>query len=351
MQAFKKSVENRLDANRVRIRQVAEPVLERIRKLNAYGGDAANQRIKAQTAEVEYENAKLMREVAQIAVKEYEQGNYVSDLATAKGRVRIAEAEVQRAAESVSNLLPLFMQNKKAATWSVAEKIAVANFETTFHLAELQKKKAEFELEQAKAQLEVLNIYEKPKRLMELKVQVEKALSEEFAKRQMAQLQRDKLSTMKKQAEGPQIPAKLTAIMAPLADAVRLDGEIRRKLATLEPKGSEGQAGLRKEVEDLASSLEANVNTAVRLFDDLRFSELSSEINFISNRAASGVAAPSLERRLSLFRKIPPEDRPKLKTGTQEEQTRILKKAGFTDAEIQEMQSTREKIQRAERHD
>ena len=63
MQAFKKSVDDRLDADRVKIRQVAEPVLERIRKLNAYGGDAANQRIKTQTAEVEYENAKLMREV------------------------------------------------------------------------------------------------------------------------------------------------------------------------------------------------------------------------------------------------------------------------------------------------
>ena len=262
--------------------------------------------------------------------------------------MRIAEAEVQRAAESVSNLLPLFMQNKKAATWSVAEKIAVANFETTFHLAELQKKKAEFELEQAKVRLEVLNIYGKPKRLMELKVQVEKMLSEESAKRQMAQLQRDKLSAMKKLAEGPLIPAKLKPIMTPLADAVRLDGEIRGKLASLEPKGNEGQAGLRKEVEDLASSLEANVNTAVRLFDDLRFSELSSEINFISNRAASGGAAPSIERRLSLFRKIPPEDRAKVKTGTQEEQTRILKKAGFTDAEIQEMRSTRERIQRAE---
>ena len=174
----RKSVEDRLDADRVRIRQVAEPVLEPIRKLNAYEGDAANQRIKTQTAEVEYENAKLMRKLRRSPSRNTKQGNYVSDLATAKGRVRIAEAEVQPAAESVSNLLPLFMQNKKAATWSVAEKIAVANFEDDFPPGGyFRKRRPNSSSSRRKLNSKCRTSMRKPKRLMELKVQVEKALS------------------------------------------------------------------------------------------------------------------------------------------------------------------------------
>ncbi len=45
-----------------------------------------NQKIATQGAEASFQNAKLTREVAEIAVKEYEEGIFLQDKATCRGR-------------------------------------------------------------------------------------------------------------------------------------------------------------------------------------------------------------------------------------------------------------------------
>ena len=45
------------------------------------------------------------------------------------------------------------------------------------------------------------------------------------------------------------------------------------------------------------------------------------------------------------FQKIPPEDRARMKTASPEERHEILKKAGFTDDEIEQMRQLRERMQ------
>ena len=51
----------------------------------------ANQKIAAQAAEAAYNNARLTREVAEIAVVEYEQGIYPQDMQTIQGEIKRAE--------------------------------------------------------------------------------------------------------------------------------------------------------------------------------------------------------------------------------------------------------------------
>ena len=50
----------------------------------------ANQKIATQGAEASYQNAKLTREVAEIAVKEYVEGIYIQDKATILGEIKLA---------------------------------------------------------------------------------------------------------------------------------------------------------------------------------------------------------------------------------------------------------------------
>lgn len=62
----------------------------------------------------------------------------------------------------------------------------------------------------------------------------------------------------------------------------------------------------------------------------MRFSELSSEINFASNRVASSAESPLLGGRLSLYKKVSPEDRAKLKTGNRAGPSEAQGTAGFS---------------------
>jgi hypothetical protein len=351
--AFKKTMESRLDEERARIRKIAEPVLERFRKMRGpdLETNIENQTIKTQGAEAAYQNAKLTREVSEIAVKEYEEGIYLVDQARAEGEARLAESDIKRSMDNIVESSALLERIKKISSGSMQDTLAVVQFESIVKVAQLSKRKAELELEQARSKLNLLREYEKPRRLRELKAEAEKVFADQLAKQMTAQLEKDRLARMKKEAEGIKPPAKYQPILALLADAASLDGEIRGKLAKLEPKDDAPQAGSRKEIEELGRSLEAKVNEAGHLFEDLKFSELATDIIFASTRPASGAALFSPENSRSIFQmfqKVSPEDRVKLKTATEEERTRILKKAGFTDAEIQEMQYTRERIQRGE---
>src|SRR3954447_13910671 len=60
-----------------------------------------NQKIATQGAEASYQNAKLTREVAEIAVTEYVEGIYKQDKATILGEIKLAESELTRASDRV----------------------------------------------------------------------------------------------------------------------------------------------------------------------------------------------------------------------------------------------------------
>ncbi len=351
--AFKKSVENQLDEERARIRRIAEPMLERFRKMRGpdLETDIVTQGINIQTADAAYQNAQLTREVNEIAVKEYEEGIYLQNLATAEGEVRLAESDIKRSMEEVVDSAALLEKIKKISSGSINDTWIVVQFEARVKVAQLSRRKAELDLEMAKSKLNVPREYEKPKRLKELKSEVEKARSDELAKGQTVQLEKIKLAIMKKQAEGIKPPAKYQPILSLLAEAVKLDQEIRARVVALEPKEGSSQAGSRKEIEELGRFLESKVNEAGRLFEDLKFSELASDITFAATRPASGTSLLSPANRSNImmkFSKISPEDRARLKNATDEEQAQIYKKAGYTDAEIQEMRYRRERIQRGE---
>src|SRR5262249_6185769 len=108
-----------------------------------------NQKIATQGAEASYQNAKLTREVAEIAVTEYVDGIYKQDKATIQGEIKLAESDLARAADRVDWATRM---NKKGYV-SDAQKISEV----------LNLQKAKFTLEQNQSKLDVLETYTKQK--------------------------------------------------------------------------------------------------------------------------------------------------------------------------------------------
>ena len=127
------------------------------------------QRQRERAAEAAYLNAKLTREVAEIAVVEYVEGIFKQEMETAKGEIALAQSNLKLAEDryvSHGKLIP--------------EAIAV--------------QKAKFELEQAQTKQAVLEKYTRGKTVAKLKSEVQKARSDERAKEAIHDRERAALS-------------------------------------------------------------------------------------------------------------------------------------------------------------
>src|SRR5208337_3901199 len=144
-----------------------------------------NQKIATQGAEASFQNAKLTREVAQIAVKEYEEGIFLQDKATCEGEIKLAESDLARSSDRVDWAVRMYEKGYVSKAAKVSE--------------ELNFQKAKFALEQAQSKLHVLLDYTKGKTIKELRSEVEKARSDELAKEQTFQLEKTKEAKLVKQ--------------------------------------------------------------------------------------------------------------------------------------------------------
>lgn len=126
------------------------------------------QQIVTRRAEANYRQARLTREVAEIAIVEYEEGIFMQDLATINGEIALARSDRQRAEDRLDWAQRMFLKAY------VSKATLVSN--------EMNLKKARFALEQAEAKKKVLIEYTKQKTIKELKSEVEKARSDELAK-------------------------------------------------------------------------------------------------------------------------------------------------------------------------
>jgi RNA polymerase sigma factor (sigma-70 family) len=136
------------------------------------------QQLATRKAKALYEIAKLTRELAEIALVEYEEVIYPGDFATVEAEVKVAESDLSR--------------SKDRLDWAkrMLEKKLISPAQKTSE--ELNNKKAVFALEQAQSKKLVLVEYTKGKTFKELRSEVEKALSDELAKMAMLELETSK---------------------------------------------------------------------------------------------------------------------------------------------------------------
>jgi hypothetical protein len=148
-----------------------------------------NQQINELSAQSNCENAKLTREVAEVAVTEYVEGLDVDELVEYEMDIKNAEVELSLAEDQLDELKAQKADRKKVVT------------------AELALKKFRFRLERAHSRRKTLVNFSRPKRIKELQSDVEKARSNELAKKASWELEAAKTKKLKRQIEACTIKA------------------------------------------------------------------------------------------------------------------------------------------------
>jgi len=150
-----------------------------------------NQEITTMSARAILENARVTREVAEIAVIEYQEGIYVINLAEIEGDIKIAEAELALAQEELNS-----------AKASKFDKLAIMRLDLAVH-------RAQFGLEKGQSRKKLLVDYTKGRTIKQLKSTVEKAHSDELAKKAIWELETSKERKLERQVASCTIVAPI----------------------------------------------------------------------------------------------------------------------------------------------
>jgi len=164
-----------------------------------------NQKITSESAKANFQNAKLTREIAEIAATEYVEGLFVNEKVERELDIKIAEIDLSMAEDQLDELKAQKADRKKRVT------------------AELVLKKARFALERAESRLKTLLAYTKAKRIKELQSEVEKTRSNELAKQATWELQISKEKKLERMIANCEIraPRDGTLVYANPADGRR----------------------------------------------------------------------------------------------------------------------------------
>jgi HlyD family secretion protein len=144
----------------------------------ALNDQLTNQRITTESAKAVYQNAKLAREDAEIAVVEYEEGLYKMRLEEIAGDIKVAEAELALAEDQLKWVKELVSRNVTSEREARPNELAVL--------------RAKIGLEKAQRRHKTLRDFTGPKKIKALKSSVETNRSNELAKQAMWELQTGK---------------------------------------------------------------------------------------------------------------------------------------------------------------
>jgi hypothetical protein len=219
------------------------------------------QRITVSSAAANYENARLTREVAEIAVREYEQGIFLQDKLAAEGEVILAKADSERASDLVESGKQRLELIKKASKGSAADLANEYRFEDALSDSERREPKARRSLEEARAKLEMLEKYTRPRRVKELKCEVEKARAVELAMQARVEPERVKLNKLEAAAKTKDRPIHEQRVLTLLDGAIELEERLEARLDQVKNE-AEPREPVRAEIAGLLKQLEGFVESA-----------------------------------------------------------------------------------------
>jgi hypothetical protein len=143
-----------------------------------------NLQITARSHKANFENAKLTREVAEIAIVEYEQGIFIQDKQTLTAERLLALNDRDRQRDRVQ------LAREMVAG---AEKAKDPQLNDILEAEQIELGRRAILLADSDCKLKVLEEYSKPKRLKELRSEVERARADELAKRAESELSQSRV--------------------------------------------------------------------------------------------------------------------------------------------------------------
>jgi len=198
---------------------------------NELGDRLATQEIAIRGAESDVHGARIAREVAVLAVIEYQEGTFIQELAATEGEIKLAESELSRAEDRVDWIRRMF--NKGYA--SLAEK----------NTDELRLKTAVFAIEQAQSKKKVLVDYSKARKIKALTGAVETARARELAKHAALERERSAHKKLMDQIRRCKVGAPAGGRIeyaAPIgAGAVVHDGQLLFRIVPGEPASTKAK--------------------------------------------------------------------------------------------------------------
>jgi hypothetical protein len=221
--------------------------------------DAKKETLKAAA---EYQDRKLEREIAEIAVVEYEQGIYVQEFATAEGAIKLAESDLSRLEDRFDGTRRAFDKGIVSLEQKMSEELAL--------------KRARFTLEQAQSKRYVLEKYTKPKTLSELKARVAKARAEESSKQQAWELAKERERELMARSEQLHSPLTEAHIAALLTEAASLQAKVVQLLTRAQQ--SEKTEGLTAEQARLHAETVQKAIAQARSHEDTARSKLAEAL-------------------------------------------------------------------------
>ena len=177
-----------------------------------------HQRSVAQAALAAYNNARLSREVAEIAVKEYEDGVYPQDRQSIQSEIKKAELGSQKSESRLERTLTARQRlsavlSRKDRNTEPTDIVAEVDLDDRVDAAYEAVNRERLSLEIAKTKLNLLQNYTKAKTIKELRSEVEKAHNDEIAKQQRWELEKGKAKNLERQIERCKIYAPAEGVV------------------------------------------------------------------------------------------------------------------------------------------
>ena len=182
-----------------------------------------NQQIAIKKAERVYQEAKLDREIAELAVREYTEGVYQQELAILSGEIAVASSSIRRAQARLARTRAAEqrLKNGLLAKGAVAEVMAELDIEDRIATAEQTLEREQIALELANAKRKRLEKYTRGKTTKTLEIAVSRSLSHELATSSARDLEVSKEKKLNKQIAACLIQAPVDGLIVYANDPVR----------------------------------------------------------------------------------------------------------------------------------
>ncbi len=185
-----------------------------------------NQQIKTISAQSWYTNAQLTREVAEVAVLEYREGILVQERAALEGQRKLHEFLIKPHQDDLDRMLDAQKRAREAINQGLAkptptEILAEISIDDHVRAARHELHQDGYEIKQAEYKIAMLEKYTAPTKIKLLKSDVEKARSDELAKKAAWELETSKERVLTRQIAACRLVAPIDGVVYYASDAAQ----------------------------------------------------------------------------------------------------------------------------------
>ncbi len=289
--AFAEDMRWNLKNHQERIISLAHQLTKPVDPTGTLQDQLISQQIDARSAAANFENAKLTREVAEIAVVEYNEGIFPHDKSTLEKERTVAQHDVARKRDLLELAKLMASEVKPSPHGSPSEKAKQSTLADHLEIQEIELCRSELALANSESKLKVLEEYTKARRLDDLRSEVEKARADELAKRVEWELKEAKVKSLQAAVSASRLPtaerqardAQNRRTRDALGRAISLAKKLETKLEPL-MNNQKPDEPLRAEIQDLSNQLQALLDEAEAERSAAQFDAIKARIHSAAER-------------------------------------------------------------------